>query len=380
MGKKAFTSNYLLNQINWFRKWSLNLAGIYVVISIIFDYWRFPHEALSEIYLTRFLFMVIPIATLLFFFYYQKKLNLKRQLTDHIAFLTVVLIGIGHAEILAIAEHYGLFFPKIGITIILIYAGLLLALPFRLAILSSIIIILYSCYTYTKLGIEFNDVLSYFAFYCMYSSCCILISMASLMILKSNHELIKNTTILATTDVLTGLFNRRYFYTESEKISKQSNRETKSLALLLVDLDNFKSVNDILGHKYGDSVLKDISKIIADNCRRPFDMAARFGGDEFVIIIYDTQMEHVHEVCKNLIKGVDEISMQLMQKNEKLKLGISIGVAENQKHESHSISLLLEVADKALYDIKKGGKNNYKISEKSQYLETDVSSRSHKTL
>jgi len=380
MSDLNFSPKYLKRQVNKLRLWSLNLAAIYLVISLILDYLRFPPELLPEVLYTRMTLMVAPLAMLMLIFYYQRKIEINRSFIEKTAFLVVSLIGIGHSEILVIAENGGVNFPRIGVAIVLIYAGLLLALPIILAATSSLIIIAFTCYTYSLLGMQFATILSYAAFYLMFSSCCVLTNWVCMGILRTNLHLIKEQVSHASTDDLTGLTNRRYFYKHAEKVYKQSVRQNKALAVIVIDLDNFKTVNDRLGHKAGDKVLVEIGRILKQNCRRPFDMAARIGGDEFVLVIYDSQQSHIKEICEEIIDEVNGLSENIQKKNQHTQLGVSIGVALNEADESFPIKLLLEMADKSLYDIKSQGKNNYIISDKELFTHAGISSNFLKTI
>lgn len=375
MKKKSFTPNYLLNQINWLRKWSLNLAGVYLLFALIIDYSRYSSDILSELFFLRLVYMVLPLTFILLAFYYQIKFSLSRKTLEKITLIAVVTIGIGHSEILSLLETNGLFFPKTGITIMLIYVGLLLALPISFAILGSTVIIIFTCYTYYSIGIQFSDVLAYSAFYVMFSSCCILTSLACLRILKANLKLIKKIDTQANTDDLTGLYNRRYFYTQSERLIKQSFRNDNPMAFILIDLDNFKLVNDILGHNYGDQLLVKFAALVDKNCRKPHDFMARIGGDEFVLVAYDVTNEYIHKVCQNIIEKFNSMVMKLAAKDPRVNVSLSIGVAENKAGKNHPIDMLMEVADKALYQIKHNGKNNYAVSDKSFYKNTHSSSQ-----
>ncbi|TDR17570.1 GGDEF domain-containing protein [Marinicella litoralis] len=371
MSEQQFSPGYLANQVNRLRKWSLNLAAIYLVILVLLDFVRFPADVITSVFTSRILLMILPLSAMMAAFYYQQKLSLSKPLVHKITFIGVSLIGIGHSEILLLAESSGVMFPKIGITIILIYSGMLLALPIKLATFSSLVIIAFTCYSYSLIGMDYKSILSYLSFYLMFSSCCIFSSMVSIKILKTNLNLIKDKDKLASTDELTGLKNRRHFYTHAENVYKQSTLENKNLALVIIDLDNFKAVNDALGHYMGDKVLVEVAEIINNNCRRAFDMAARIGGDEFVIMIYDSKTDYLKTMCESIILKVGQIAKTIKKEAPSINLGVSIGVAENKQGCSFPIKVLLDIADKSLYEIKANGKNNYNISNTRHFVQTD---------
>jgi len=173
----------------------------------------------------------------------------------------------------------------------------------------------------------------------------------------------------ANSDYLTKLFNRRYFYQQSHMLYKQALRDQTKLTVLLIDLDHFKSINDQLGHKFGDMVLVEVGQVLKQQCRRPMDLAARIGGDEFVILLNNTGLEHVHTICQNVLQSISGISPK-EQPKQSLKLSASIGIAHHQPGDQLTIKQLLDLADKALYQAKQKGKNQYHLADKNTLVDT----------
>lgn len=155
---------------------------------------------------------------------------------------------------------------------------------------------------------------------------------------------------LANTDVLTGAYNRRYLYTFSEQYFKIVKRENKDLSLLLLDLDDFKKINDYFGHETGDLVLKQIVDI-SKSCIRDNDLVVRFGGDEFIILLPNTSKDEAKIVALKIMQKLDEDN-----KNKEIKFTISLGIAHYQNADS-SIENLISRADNSLYEAKGLGKN-----------------------
>ena len=155
---------------------------------------------------------------------------------------------------------------------------------------------------------------------------------------------------LANTDPLTGAYNRRYLNEFSYEYLKIVKRENKDLSLLLVDLDDFKKINDTFGHEIGDIVIKqlvEISKI----CIRESDLIVRFGGDEFVILLPNTNIQSARFVANKLINKINEYN-----KNKEFKFSISVGISHYQIGDN-SIDNIIQRADEALYEAKRVGKN-----------------------
>lgn len=170
---------------------------------------------------------------------------------------------------------------------------------------------------------------------------------------NANKELEK----LATCDVVTKLPNRLYFQDIVYDMFQRAKLNKKIVAIMFLDLDGFKSINDTLGHDAGDEILKMIAARLKSSIRAS-DTVARVGGDEFAIAIGDiTDVDHVKEIAKIIIKEVNEYCPY---KDKRCHVGVSIGISFYPEH-GDSIEELMIRADKAMYEIKKMGKNNYSI-------------------
>ncbi|MDT8394851.1 MAG: GGDEF domain-containing protein [bacterium] len=156
------------------------------------------------------------------------------------------------------------------------------------------------------------------------------------------HEKMKD---LAIRDCLTGMFNRRLFMTTLEKEYYRSKRYGTALSLIMVDLDDFKRVNDEHGHQYGDQVLKTVAEVIKRRIR-DMDIAARFGGEEFIVLAPGTEILPACRLAERLREGIAETGTTA-----------SLGVACFPNNSSRFPDDLIRLADMALYRAKKSGKN-----------------------
>jgi diguanylate cyclase (GGDEF)-like protein len=164
---------------------------------------------------------------------------------------------------------------------------------------------------------------------------------------------------LAITDPLTQLFNRRYIEEELRKEIERSKRYSRPLSVMVLDLDNFKIINDILGHQYGDEVLKKIGENLKKSCRK-VDTVGRFGGDEFVIILPETNLEKSIKVANKIIKNLEKMEIKF-PKGEKIYISISIGIA-SYPETSKDPEKILSLADSAMYNAKRLGGKQYSIA------------------
>lgn len=161
---------------------------------------------------------------------------------------------------------------------------------------------------------------------------------------------------LSERDGLTGLFNRRTFFERLEEVLGRP--DTGPSALLYVDLDNFKAVNDLHGHQQGDAVLKAIGGLLTGGVR-PGDLPGRLGGDEFVLWLGRTDEERAVVVAERLLSGMAEL--RHLSAGPDKPLGLSIGIAVHRVG-YETVQELTDRADSAMYDAKKRGKGHYAIA------------------
>ncbi len=162
---------------------------------------------------------------------------------------------------------------------------------------------------------------------------------------------------LAFTDGLTKLFNRIAFMKYSQEILNEKQSTSRRHAIIFIDLDDFKNVNDTLGHDYGDELLIQVAEKLADSISNG-DILARTGGDEFLIFKnYISSYEDAEETAKSL---VDITKHPFLVKDETVHVSISVGISHFPEH-GLSLTELIKNADIAMYSAKAGGKNNYQI-------------------
>jgi diguanylate cyclase (GGDEF)-like protein len=157
---------------------------------------------------------------------------------------------------------------------------------------------------------------------------------------------------------LTDLPNRSLFLDRLNQNLKQSKRYGRKFALLFIDLDGFKSVNDTLGHDAGDELLKKTGKRIVD-CVREADTVARIGGDEFTVILSSiTSVDDAQTVAQKII---NTLSTPFKIKDQEAQIGASIGISAYPDN-GMDAEILLKNADDAMYRAKNSGKNDYRLS------------------
>jgi two-component system cell cycle response regulator len=168
------------------------------------------------------------------------------------------------------------------------------------------------------------------------------------------RESVNNTLALAVTDELTGLYNRRYFDRHLNLMLEKAREQERDMAVVLIDMDFFKAVNDTHGHDIGDAVLREFSLRLRRNIRG-VDLACRYGGEEFVVLMPDTDYRQAQGVAERVRMAVAERSFEVGA-TRPLTITVSLGVALNE-HELDTPEMLLKRADLALYRAKREGRN-----------------------
>ena len=160
----------------------------------------------------------------------------------------------------------------------------------------------------------------------------------------------------ASTDQLTGLANRREFDALVGREWQRALRERTRLAVLMIDADHFKRVNDEFGHAEGDDVLKAVALAIRDSLKRPGDVAARYGGEEFAIVLPNTDSRGALTVAETVREAVASASQEARGKG-RAGVTVSIGAASMVPSATETPARLIETADRALYEAKRRGRN-----------------------
>ncbi len=176
----------------------------------------------------------------------------------------------------------------------------------------------------------------------------------SRVILEEKNKILEK---LAITDELTGMYNNRHYHGIMKQEANRALRSGLPLALAILDIDNFKAVNDTYGHDAGDRILMTVSKAIQKSIRNT-DYAARYGGEEFSILLPDTAIEGASTVAEKVRKSVEE-SFYLDQESGKLiKVTVSIGLTIFREN----VRKTFIRADEALYESKRNGKNRVTVN------------------
>jgi diguanylate cyclase (GGDEF)-like protein len=170
-------------------------------------------------------------------------------------------------------------------------------------------------------------------------------------------EYIEAISDMANTDFLTGVSNRRYFFKFVENFLQEVDPHKNPFAIAMLDIDDFKKINDTYGHDVGDIVIKKLAQILKENTKGS-DLIARFGGEEFCLFLKDVSKEQAVEFFVKLRAKIAQSILDIDTK--KIHFTVSIGVAFSDEE---NFEEMLNQADMALYGAKKNGKNRVEIAE-----------------
>ena len=181
---------------------------------------------------------------------------------------------------------------------------------------------------------------------------------------RDNLDLMVKNRVLSEVsarDALTGLYNRWFVMEKIESEINRSLRSGSALTLMMLDIDNFKKINDTYGHTAGDHVLQSVGKVLKDSCR-VYDVPGRYGGEEFCLILPDTKVGSTPKVAERIRNRLEETAMDVGESS--LVVTASIGIAGLEAGEGDTVlspSALIDRADRALYAAKRRGRNRVEM-------------------
>ena len=176
---------------------------------------------------------------------------------------------------------------------------------------------------------------------------------------------------LARQDALTGLLNRRAFNEHLNMALASARREGRQVALMMIDVDHFKLYNDAYGHAAGDQALQLLAPVFGQLCARPLDQAARTGGEEMALVLYDVAPDHQEQLCRKLLDGVDRLALGHGASPSADRVSISVGCALSVPLDD--VQSLYKRADALLYQAKRMGRNRAWTDQEAEVLPSRLS-------
>ena len=260
-------------------------------------------------------------------------------------------------------EEHNFIFPYEGTILYAFFCVFALGIPFKLAIAANVINI-FGFLGLMWLAPVYGDRVLISAafvtgslFICVYAKYRLDRSVRKLK--ETNDRLLK----LSKFDPLTDLLNRRALRDQSEKLLALSKRHNVSMAVLMLDLDDFKKYNDSFGHQQGDEAIKVQARIMKEVLKRETDILGRYGGEEFIVVLSDINKEQVEKHAQAILNKWNDTKLKHADGAKHSFMSCSIGVAYANSVGELSIDRLIDEADKALYEAKEKGKAQYVVTE-----------------
>ncbi|MDN5516863.1 MAG: GGDEF domain-containing protein [Pseudomonas sp.] len=269
----------------------------------------------------------------------------------------ILALGVGASLIVGIAHRVEPNYPYEGLLLVSMAAYFLVGLRLSEALACSLVVMLIYVLADLSAGLATPRLINNILFL-SFGNLTGAVGCYLLEYKSREHFLISRLMrLLAYHDSLTGLHNRRSFNRQFERLWRQAQRDGKSLALLLCDIDHFKAYNDCYGHQAGDVALQRIGALIEQSARRPLDMGVRLGGEEFALLLFDIGADEARQRAEVLRQSLEEAAIAHRGSDSAAVLTMSIGVAWLSPGSQPDLSQLYEQADRALYEAKAFGRN-----------------------
>ena len=274
-----------------------------------------------------------------------------------VAAVGVTLVGLVATYIAHLAALQGDSYVLAGLVLVVLYACLFLGLLFDVAVTIAALLVLAHFVMGALLGLPFNELYYTTA---MLGAAAVIGGIATYNLeaaLRTSFLEKRRLNELAERDGLTGLYNRRIFDDYIGRVWRQSRREDVALEFIFIDIDYFKIYNDLYGHQAGDDCLRKVAASIARCAKRPFDFLARYGGEEFVLVLYGPPEEYARTLPEQIRCDVLDLLIPHAGSSAAKHVTVSIGVALARAASKRSLNGAIQVADEALYQAKREGRN-----------------------
>ena len=335
---------------------ALSVAAVIWLALTVFDMAVVPDSHVSWVIAIR----VLALAVLLVcaFFIVQRRY---RHLWLPLSMTCILVLGVGAAMIVGVAHRADPDYPYEGLMLVSMAAYFLVGLRLSEAVVCSLVVLLAYVLAELVAGLSvpklLNNVLLLTFGNLIGGVGCYLLEHKS----REYFLVSRLMRLLAYHDSLTGLHNRRSFNRQFERLWRQAQREGKSLALLLCDIDHFKAYNDSYGHQAGDVALQRVGALIQQAARRPLDMGVRLGGEEFALLLFDIAADEAVRRAEALRQALEQAGISHRESASGKVLTMSVGVAWLSPDSQPQLSQLYEQADRALYQAKASGRNQVSV-------------------
>ncbi len=347
-----FRQHYLERMLPYVRA-SLSLGIALVVIVSIIDMLLTPRAFFEPVVPLRLMTMLLPLAIAMGAAIFLKE----RRGLPYLLVGVSMVVGVAAIWIDTLATGNDIPGASWPIVYIIFSAYLVLGLTFRqsVAVGWSLFVL------FVAIGLAQGIPPPQLTYGALFLGGCNLVgSWGAFILERSARELFddkRELVRLVHTDGLTGLFNRRTFDQHLRQVWKQAQREKNHIAVIVADIDHFKLYNDCYGHRMGDDCIKAVADVLANSVSRPLDMVARYGGEEYVILLYDPDPDFLQSYVQGLCHDVADLEVEHKASEALHSVSLSIGAALTDASSNVAADQLIRQADDALYEAKNQGRN-----------------------
>lgn len=308
---------------------------------------------LQSVYLWARIYTACPLMVLaLLLTFYLDYLKKHFQLA---AILIVLYIGMATNAIVVMANTHHPVLPYEGLNLIIMTSFLLAGMLFRYALLSNAVIAL----SYFAMAKWYGTPVSGHEMFFVTGHWAVGATGGYIIEYNSRYNFLQQgmMSTLAQTDALTGIFNRGALDKKLSEVFHYAQREKKSLCLLMVDIDYFKRFNDLYGHIEGDHCIFQVARALSSCCRRPLDFAGRYGGEEFLLLWFDTSPDEATLLRDSVQENIRQLHIPHARSDASKEVTVSGGMIIGCPDSPASRDRYLQAADDALYRAKSAGRN-----------------------
>ena len=347
--------HFLMDQCLSIRRWALLVSLLLYLAFAVMDVLKFPSEVYSLTLTTRLFLVILPLIYLNIVYWFYPPSSIRANLL--ILITVYIASGLNHTLIFYLSNIYDFPFSELGLVLILMFGCLLIVIPIKPAMAATFIIL--SSFTAVKLHLHqaLPDLIFVLIILVFVSGICLAINLMGQKTLYQNYLLINRLYNESITDGLTKLHNKRSFQEEIDRLNAIATRDNATLGLILIDADNFKTINDSFGHSVGDDVLIKIAEVIDAKCRRSEDIGFRIGGDEYAMFLYGITHENLEQTCFDIVLSV--ASFNIKHHGKSVKTSVSVGAVLKASNAKITCDNLVKIADDYLYEAKENGRSQY---------------------
>lgn len=364
-------ADYLIQQSKPIRRWALLCACVLYLIFSLIDLIRMPDDVLMITLPARILMVWLPLLYGTWLFWKKPESSHRIQLT--LLLIIYIAAGLVHCLIRVIAWKAGIDFSHLGMTLILLYGCLLLVLPMAHATIGTLIVLTAMLISLVITTSDPAEIATVMIILCLNALVCLIINRICHTVLEANYKLIRRLNRDVHSDDLTGLYNKRYFNHQFEALMRESIQNRLPAGLLIIEVDNFKKINDSVGQLAADQTLTKMRHLLIQHCNSEEDFVARLGGVRFVIYKHNCVRSEIEKVCRNLISQARDSLVIQTQKHYRSFTSVSIGAAYTPCVREGDEFALIQNAEDALYESQQAGSSGWqlRIVEKTATVTND---------